>query len=109
MIRQEISLTECDRQALAILMISVELEDVSVYHLQDALLVSRGTVLTDIKKIQSHAIAYGVLLKYTRKNGYRFYGNETAIRLMIHHSLLHSLANVITRKRVEHLDRKSVV
>ena len=27
MIRQEISLTECDRQALAILMISVELED----------------------------------------------------------------------------------
>ena len=50
MIRQEISLTECDRQALAILMISVELEDVSVYHLQDALLVSRGTVLTDIKK-----------------------------------------------------------
>ena len=103
MIRQEISLTECDRQALAILMISVELEDVSVYHLQDALLVSRGTVLTDIKKIQSHAIAYGVLLKYTRKNGYRFYGNETAIRLMIHHSLLHSLANVITRERVEHL------
>ena len=63
MIRQAINLTENDRQALAILMISAELEEISVYHLQDALLVSRGTVLTDIKKIQKYAQENGVVLK----------------------------------------------
>ena len=51
MIRQAINLTENDRQALAILMISAELEEISVYHLQDALFVSRGTILADIKNM----------------------------------------------------------
>lgn len=36
-------------------MISAELEEISVYHLQDALFVSRGTILADIKKIQKYA------------------------------------------------------
>lgn len=67
MIRQEISLTECDRQALAILMISVELEDVSVYHLQDALLVSRGTVLTDIKNTKSCDSIWRIVKIYQKK------------------------------------------
>ena len=53
MIRQAINLTENDRQALAILMISAELEEISVYHLQDALFVSRGTILAEIKKFLS--------------------------------------------------------
>ncbi len=53
MIRQAINLTENDRQALAILMISAELEEISVYHLQDALFVSRGTILADIKKYRN--------------------------------------------------------
>ncbi|MFZ2820426.1 MAG: helix-turn-helix domain-containing protein, partial [Lactococcus raffinolactis] len=98
MIRQAINLTENDRQALAILMISAELEEISVYHLQDALLVSRGTVLTDIKKIQKYAQENDVVLKYSRQSGYRFYGDERLIRQLIQKSILALLYQPATKE-----------
>ncbi|GHU38205.1 transcription antiterminator BglG [Bacilli bacterium] len=97
MIRQAINLTENDRQALAILMISAELEDISVYHLQDALLVSRGTVLTDIKKIQKYAQENGLVFKYSRQAGYRFYGDERRIRQLVQKSILVLLCQPATK------------
>lgn len=98
MIRQAINLTENDRQALAILMISAELKEISVYHLQDALLVSRGTVLTDIKKIQKYAQENGVVLKYSRQSGYRFYGDERLVRQLIQKSILALLYQPTTKE-----------
>lgn len=98
---QASNLTEQDRQALAILMISAELEDISVYHLQDALQVSRGTILADIKKIQQYAQANGLICKYSRQSGYRFYGNERLIRQLIQKSILALLVQTPTKKLME--------
>mgnify|MGYP000850436872 FL=1 len=98
MIRQAINLTENDRQALAILMISAELEEISVYHLQDALFVSRGTILADIKKIQKYAQENDVVLKYSRQSGYRFYGDERLIRQIIQKSILALLYQPATKE-----------
>ena len=98
MIRQAINLTENDRQALAILMISAELEEISVYHLQDALFVSRGTILADIKNIQKYAQENDVVLKYSRQSGYRFYGDERLIRQIIQKSILALLYQPATKE-----------
>lgn len=103
MCMQSISFTEVDRRSLAILMISLEHEDISVYHLQDALKVSRGTILSDIKKIQRYAIEMGICLKYSRQYGYRFYGDEQVIRLLIHKSVLILIAKEAYSRSVEQL------
>lgn len=103
MIRQVINLSENERHALALLMISVELEDISVYHLQDALQVSRGTVLADIKKIQKYVDSYDVLLKYNRQTGYRFYGDEKWIRLLIQKAVLVLMTQITTKNLMSNL------
>ncbi|MDM8214123.1 PTS sugar transporter subunit IIA [Enterococcus hirae] len=72
--------SEEERQYLIYLMAYSEFEEYSVFHFQDFLRVSKGTVLSDIKKLRKKIEPSGILCNYSRKKGFYLSGDEFAIR-----------------------------
>ncbi|EGP5665242.1 transcription antiterminator BglG [Enterococcus faecium] len=78
--RFEAVYTEQERRDLLYLMVYSTATSVSVFHFQDFLQVSKGTVLSDIKKIRNELEVEDCQLSYTRKTGFRLLGSEAILR-----------------------------
>lgn len=57
-----------------------EIEELSVYHYQNFLDVSKGTILADIKKVRHQLATENIALSYERKRGFYLEGDEFRIR-----------------------------
>lgn len=68
-------LTIEERQYMIFLMIFSEEENTSVFHFQDILGVSRGTILSDIKALKEKFTKDNIEIFYDRKKGYFLQGN----------------------------------
>ncbi|EPH95647.1 phosphoenolpyruvate-dependent sugar phosphotransferase system, EIIA 2 [Enterococcus faecalis 13-SD-W-01] len=78
--RYDIVYTEMERKQLIYLLVYANTEKISIFHFQDFLKLSKGTVLAEIKKIRSHLKKEGIELLYTRKTGFTLKGKEFSIR-----------------------------
>lgn len=77
----DVIFTEIERQQLIFLYCFLEVDNLSVYHFQDLLQVSKNTILADIKKLRECLNKQAITLDYQRKKGFYLVGNELAIRV----------------------------
>lgn len=92
-------LSEHERQAMIYLMTFVEKEELSVFHFQDRLFVSKNTILKDIKKLRLSLYKQDIQLDYSRKKGFYLLGDETNIRSFAYR-FVHHLLGKPTSKRL---------
>nr|WP_244150178.1 BglG family transcription antiterminator [Enterococcus villorum] len=78
--RYEVVYTEKERSHLLYLMVYSEKEGLSVFHFQEFLKVSKGTILSDIKKIREMLSNENCQLLYSRKRGFTLLGSEFQLR-----------------------------
>ncbi|MBF8808281.1 MAG: transcription antiterminator [Enterococcus lacertideformus] len=78
--RYEVVYTEKERNELLYLMVYSEKEALSVFHFQEFLKVSKGTVLSDIKKVREALSIEICQLLYSRKEGFALSGSEFYLR-----------------------------
>lgn len=71
---------EKERIELIYLLTFSSYKELSVFHYQSFLNVSKNTILSDIKNLRKILAAYGIKLDYGRKNGFYLSGDEWAIR-----------------------------
>lgn len=69
-----------ERMALIYLCCYRQSSQVSIFSLQDFLLVSKGTVIADIKRLRSSLKKDGISLNYSRQSGFNLVGSESVIR-----------------------------
>lgn len=81
--KQELWFSKEERVDIIRLMVLIAKEDLSLQHFISELKVSRNTVLTDLKKVDSELQSEGLILNYGRKTGYFVTGSEYAKRQMI--------------------------
>ena len=81
--KQELWFSKEERVDIIRLMVLIAKEDLSLQHFISELKVSRNTVLTDLKKVDSELKSGGLILNYGRKTGYCVTGSEYAKRQMI--------------------------
>lgn len=81
--KQELWFSKEERVDIIRLMVLIAKEDLSLQHFISELKVSRNTVLTDLKKVDSELKSAGLILNYGRKTGYCVTGSEYAKRQMI--------------------------
>lgn len=68
--QRQVIYSETERQALIFLLTYSEIEELSVYHYQNFLDVSKGTILADIKKVRHQLATENIALSYERKRGF---------------------------------------
>ncbi|UOQ46551.1 BglG family transcription antiterminator [Halobacillus salinarum] len=73
-------LTEQQRVYILILMVVSSQEELSLNHFTCELLVSKNTILNDLRQAQDYLNEYELSIQYTRKHGYRLKGKEIQIR-----------------------------
>lgn len=78
--QRQVIYSETERQALIFLLTYSEIEELSVYHYQNFLDVSKGTILADIKKVRHQLATENIALSYERKRGFYLEGDEFRIR-----------------------------
>ena len=76
----EVVYSEEERRALIYLLSYSQFEELSLFHFQDFLEISKGTAIADIKKLRSVLASYDIRLEYTRKTGFLIEGEEEAVR-----------------------------
>lgn len=79
--KSEMIYSEQERQSLIYLYCFLECENISVFHFQDFLQVSKNTILTDIKRLRKALDKKKIALEYNRKTGFFLAGEELAIRV----------------------------
>lgn len=94
-----ITYTKNQRQVMIYLMLFMQLEELSVFHFQDLLFVSKNTILKDIKKLRDHLSQYSIKIIYARKKGFYLTGKELQIRA-IAYSFILSFFNENKSKRL---------
>lgn len=72
--------SEEQRQALIYLLSYSTFEELSLFHFQDFLEISKGTAIADVKKLRSYLAAQQIELVYSRKQGFFLNGAELEIR-----------------------------
>lgn len=72
--------TEEQRQAMIYLLSYSAFEELSLFHFQDFLEVSKGTAIADVKKLRTYLSTQGIELVYSRRAGFYLTGNELEIR-----------------------------
>ncbi|WP_018659105.1 BglG family transcription antiterminator [Allofustis seminis] len=77
--KSEIILKTDDRQAMIYLMIYSQYRHFTVYHFQDLLDVSRGTIFNDIAELKEKISATGLDIKYDRIKGYHIVGRHNEV------------------------------
>lgn len=68
--QHQVIYSETERQALIFLLTYSEIEELSVYHYQNFLDVSKGTILADIKKVRHQLATENIALSYERNEGF---------------------------------------
>ncbi|MGM0214117.1 BglG family transcription antiterminator [Enterococcus sp. AZ109] len=76
----EVVYSEEERRALIYLLSYSQVEELSLFHFQDFLEISKGTAIADIKKLRSVLASYDIRLEYTRKTGFLIEGEEETVR-----------------------------
>lgn len=69
-------ISEQDRVFLTYLYTFIRKEEISNFHYQSLLGVSRNTALTDVKRVRELCSEWAIELLYTRAEGYHLVGNE---------------------------------
>lgn len=72
--------SEEQRQALIYLLSYSAFEELSLFHFQDFLEISKGTAIADVKKLRTYLSSQKVELVYSRKDGFYLSGDELEIR-----------------------------
>lgn len=72
--------SEEQRQALIYLLSYSTFEELSLFHFQDFLEISKGTAIADVKKLRSYLATQQIELVYSRKQGFFLNGAELEIR-----------------------------
>lgn len=72
--------SEEQRQALIYLLSYSAFEELSLFHFQDFLEISKGTAIADVKKLRTYLSSQKVELVYSRKGGFYLSGDELEIR-----------------------------
>ncbi|MGX2945800.1 BglG family transcription antiterminator [Enterococcus alishanensis] len=72
--------SEEERRSLIFLMSYSQYEELSLFHFQDFLEISKGTAIADIKKLRNLLEKEKLALTYSRKEGFLASGEEEAIR-----------------------------
>lgn len=72
--------SEEQRQALIYLLSYSAFEELSLFHFQDFLEISKGTAIADVKKLRNYLTTQKIELLYSRKNGFVLAGDELEIR-----------------------------
>ncbi len=80
--RYDIIFSEIERQRLIFLYCFLDVDNLSVFHFQDFLQVSKNTILADIKKLREYLSENEIELVYQRKSGFYLSGNELQIRVL---------------------------
>ncbi len=62
--------SEEQRQALIYLLSYSTFEELSLFHFQDFLEISKGTAITDAKKLRKYLAKQNIELVYSRKKGF---------------------------------------
>ncbi len=75
--------TEEQRVYFILMMLLSSDEELSLSHFTSELLVSKNTVLSDLKKVQRFLGDYELMMRYTRKSGYLLEGKEFQIRKLL--------------------------
>ena len=78
--RDDIIFLEEERQAMIYLLLFAQIEDLSVFHFQEFLLVSKNTILKDLKRLRAYLETHRISIEYSRKNGFYLVGTEKSIR-----------------------------
>lgn len=78
----QIVFTEEERQQVIYLIAFMRKTELSNFHYQELLQVSKNTVLADIKKVRENCHAFDLSFAYTRKDGYHIEGTELNTRKM---------------------------
>lgn len=73
---QTYTASEAERVDLILLMLLGRSEEIALVHLTSALMVSKNTILSDLKAVQKSLEPYGLTNVYTRSQGYRIDGAE---------------------------------
>ncbi|ASK62539.1 transcription antiterminator BglG [Virgibacillus phasianinus] len=75
--------SENQRVQLIIMMLLSYYEELSLNHFTAELDVSKNTVLSDMKEVQSYIGEYDLAIRYTRKAGYLIEGKEFQVRKLL--------------------------
>lgn len=86
--QKEVIFKEDERVQFIFLMTFMETEELSVFHYQEFLQISKNTTLSDIKKLRGLLKPAKLKLEYTRKTGFFLTGNEANIRVFARNSIL---------------------
>lgn len=100
---ENIYLDDSLRPELIYLYVFIRQTEVSNYHLQWLLKVSKNTAFSDVKILKELCLKYHVQFMYSRKNGYHLQGTEMAKRYLAIRCLNNILEYPLGRKTVEHL------
>jgi len=84
--------SEHERAILILLLLTMNNEYVSLNHFIDFLMVSKNTVLEDVKRAEWLAKKYDLQIQYDRYKGYQLIGTE--------HKILQLLSNIVQQSRV---------
>lgn len=77
---EDVIYSEEERRALIYLLSYSQVEELSLFHFQDFLEISKGTAIADIKKLRSVLTGFNIRLEYTRKTGFLIEGQEETAR-----------------------------
>lgn len=78
----QIFLNEIERMQLIYLVTFIRKSELSNFHYQEFLQVSKNTVLTDIRKLREDCRTFDLIFSYSRKKGYFIQGSEINKRKM---------------------------
>lgn len=78
----QIYLNEIERMQLIYLVTFIRKSELSNFHYQEFLQVSKNTVLTDIRKLREDCRTFDLIFSYSRKKGYFIQGSEINKRKM---------------------------
>lgn len=78
----QIFLSEQERISLIYLVTFVRKNELSNFHFQEFLQVSKNTALNDLKKLRTDCTLFNLSFSYSRKKGYFIQGNEIDKRKM---------------------------
>lgn len=88
--KQSYVFSESDREQVFYLMLLLSEEELSVYHFQSAVGVSRNTVLKDLQKLKKKAKSYGLDIHYSKVKGYVIKGEHES-KLYLLEQIIHEL------------------
>ncbi|MDF0480445.1 PRD domain-containing protein [Vagococcus sp. PNs007] len=80
-----------ERLATLTMFIYINNSYISTYHLQELLVLSKNSILKEMKELRVKCEEYGIEIKYSREEGYFFKGKESRIRLFAEKQLTYLL------------------